>query len=95
MSALLYDTSFKYETDPGCVLNPYITLKEALLETARIAKARELDIEAVEEVIREHAFLPVWLYSVEYLVNILLVNEALDKISEGNSAVNSREEKNL
>lgn len=63
----------------GSGMDPHITLSAALFQAPRVAAARNLPVERVEQLVREHAEPagPAG-FGGEPLVNVLLLNRALD-----------------
>lgn len=66
----------------GSGLDPHITLKAALFQAGRIADARGLSKEAVEEILVENSFNPGWVFIKEPLLNVLSVNLALGELKK-------------
>lgn len=69
-------------TASGSGLDPHITLRAAEYQAARIAAARGLSVIAVQKIIREQAKRPGGALSPEPLVNVLLLNLALDGLDQ-------------
>jgi potassium-transporting ATPase KdpC subunit len=69
-------------TASGSGLDPDITLAAARYQAARVAAARGLSVEIVMEVLVKYAKRPAGALTPEPLVNVLLVNMALDKMSK-------------
>lgn len=65
----------------GSGLDPHITLKSALFQAKRVAKVRNLNIETVKDLLKKNVFLPGGRFSNEPLINVLLINRALDGFS--------------
>jgi potassium-transporting ATPase KdpC subunit len=66
----------------GSGLDPHITLAAAEYQAVRVASARGLSVEAVIEVLREYAHRPGSALTPQPLVNVLLVNMALDRLGK-------------
>ncbi|HEX5103928.1 MAG TPA: potassium-transporting ATPase subunit KdpC [Pirellulaceae bacterium] len=65
----------------GSGLDPNITLAAARFQAPRVAQARKLSVEKVEELINQHTDSPTLaIFGGEPLVNILLLNLALDDL---------------
>jgi K+-transporting ATPase ATPase C chain len=62
----------------GGGLDPHITERGALYQAPRVASARGIPEQRVEALIAEHAFATGGFLSSERLVNVLLLNHALD-----------------
>ena len=62
----------------GGGLDPHITEHAALYQAARIAVARNLSVDKVEDLVRSHSFVLGGFLNRERLVNVLEVNLALD-----------------
>lgn len=67
-------------TASGSGLDPHISVKNAELQTARVAKARNLSIEKVKELIASHTTKPDLGFLGETGVNVLKLNLALDAL---------------
>ena len=67
-------------TASGSGLDPHISVKNAELQTARVAKARNLSIEKVKELIASHTTKPDLGFFGETGVNVLKLNLALDAL---------------
>lgn len=76
------------ETDPvpadavtasGSGLDPHISLRNAELQVARVAKARNESVDKVRELIRSNTDNPDWGFLGEAGVNVLTLNLALDQ----------------
>ncbi|MFH0727466.1 MAG: potassium-transporting ATPase subunit KdpC [Pseudomonadota bacterium] len=65
-------------TASGSGLDPHITLQGALYQANRVASARGLSSATVEKRIEQHAVRPGVGFMQEPLVNVLLLNRALD-----------------
>jgi potassium-transporting ATPase KdpC subunit len=61
-------------------LDPHISLESAFLQAPRIAKARGIEVEEINEMIEEQAEKPAFDILGEERVNILILNMALDAI---------------
>jgi potassium-transporting ATPase KdpC subunit len=66
-------------TASGSGLDPHITLRGALYQAERVASARGLSLAAVKKLLERHAKRPGGLLTPEPLVNVLLLNVALDR----------------
>jgi K+-transporting ATPase ATPase C chain len=64
---------------PGSGLDPHITERAALYQAGRVANARGVARDAVEAVVREHAFAPGEPLTADRLLNVLELNLALDR----------------
>jgi potassium-transporting ATPase KdpC subunit len=69
-------------TASGSGLDPDITLSAAKYQAARVAAARGLSITAVMELLEKYAYRPGSLFTPELLVNVVLINTALDKMGK-------------
>lgn len=65
----------------GSGLDPDITVRAALYQSDRVAKARGLPVEQVEALIARRAFRPGGFLTPDRLVNALELNLALDRLS--------------
>lgn len=61
-------------------LDPHISIESAKLQAARIAKARSIDVEAVNRVIDENSEKPLLGILGKERVNIVLLNKELDRM---------------
>jgi potassium-transporting ATPase KdpC subunit len=68
-------------TASGSGLDPHISVANARIQAARVAEARGLDIEVVNDVIDSHTAGRAYGILGEPAVNVLLVNLALDEIA--------------
>jgi K+-transporting ATPase ATPase C chain len=66
----------------GGGLDPHITLKGALFQSARIAEARGMEEKVVQKVFQDNSFVPGGVFAEEPIVNVLKVNLALDELEE-------------
>lgn len=66
-------------TASGSGLDPDISLRAAEYQAARVARARGLSIESVNELIQAHARRPGGPVTPERIVNVLRLNIALDR----------------
>ncbi len=69
-------------TASGSGLDPHITVKAAVFQADRVAKARNLPAEEVKKLIEKHAVKTGGFFTPEPLVNVLVLNIALDKTGE-------------
>ena len=67
-------------TTSGSGVDPHITLQGALYQVARVALARNITREKVTKLLEQHAGRTGGALTPEPLVNVLLVNMALDKM---------------
>jgi potassium-transporting ATPase KdpC subunit len=67
-------------TASGSGLDPHISLQNAELQTARVAKARDLDLEKVKVIIAEHTAPATLGIFGDNGVNVLQLNLALDAL---------------
>jgi K+-transporting ATPase ATPase C chain len=67
-------------TTSGSGVDPHITLQGALYQVPRVASARHMPMEKVTALLEQHAGRPGGALTPEPLVNVLLVNMALDKM---------------
>lgn len=67
-------------TASGSGLDPHISPQAALIQAARIAKARSLAIEKVNTLINQHIQKPLFGFLGTSTVNVLQLNIALDKL---------------
>jgi K+-transporting ATPase ATPase C chain len=68
-------------TSSGSGLDPHISVANARLQAARVAKARNLSLEKVQELIAAHTDGPDLGIFGDAGVNVLLVNVALDQLA--------------
>jgi K+-transporting ATPase ATPase C chain len=66
----------------GSGLDPHITLAAAMFQAGRVASARGLPFETVTELLRKYAHRPGGPLTPQPLVNVLLVNMALDRLGK-------------
>ncbi|SFB54040.1 K+-transporting ATPase ATPase C chain [Rhizobium sp. NFR07] len=64
----------------GAGLDPHITERAARYQVARIAQARNILADQVEQVIDRNAFSPGGMFTPDRLVNVLEMNLALDNV---------------
>lgn len=64
----------------GSGLDPYLTEHAALYQAGRVAKARGLPLSSVETLVARHAFAAGGALTAERVVNVLLLNIALDSL---------------
>jgi potassium-transporting ATPase KdpC subunit len=69
-------------TASGSGMDPHITLKAAQYQMARVAEARGIPVPSVQAVLENHAEKTGGFLTNEPLVNVLLVNIALDKLEK-------------
>ena len=69
-------------TASGSGLDPNITLAAAMYQARRVASARGLSVETVMEVLDKYAQRPGGVLTPQPLVNVLLVNMALDSLGK-------------
>jgi K+-transporting ATPase ATPase C chain len=67
-------------TASGSGLDPFITLKAALFQVPRVARARGIAFSDVEAAVRRHAAREQIIWSREGLVNVLVLNMELDAV---------------
>lgn len=65
----------------GGGLDPHISVRAALFQADRVARARGLPLSQVQGLIDQHAFAPGGFLTPERLVNVLELNLALDRLS--------------
>jgi len=65
-------------TASGSGLDPHITLTAAMYQVQRVADARKISPDQLQNLIKEHSFTPGLIFTSEPLVNVLLVNQAMD-----------------
>jgi K+-transporting ATPase ATPase C chain len=70
-------------TRSGSGLDPHISVTNAGLQAARVARARHLPLEAVEALVAAHTEDRDWTVFGEPRVNVLLLNVALDQLHPG------------
>ncbi|WJH41586.1 potassium-transporting ATPase subunit C [Aliirhizobium terrae] len=64
----------------GAGLDPHITERAARYQVARIAQARNIPADQVEQLIDRNAFSPGGMFTPDRLVNVLEMNLALDNV---------------
>jgi K+-transporting ATPase ATPase C chain len=69
-------------TASGSGLDPNITLSAAEYQAGRVASARGLAVEAVTDLLRKFAHRPGGVLTSQPLVNVLLVNMALNRLGK-------------
>ena len=69
-------------TTSGSGLDPNITLSAAEYQAQRVASARGLSVNAVMGILTRYAKRPGGAFTPEPLVNVLLVNLALDRLGK-------------
>lgn len=69
-------------TASGSGLDPHITLAAAKYQADRVAAARGLSVNTVTEILSKYAKRPGGVLTSEPLVNVLLVNMALDRLGK-------------
>lgn len=67
-------------TASGSGLDPHISVRNAELQVARVAKARNLSAEKVRDLIRQHTDGPALGFIGEAGINVLRLNVALDSV---------------
>lgn len=67
-------------TASGSGLDPHITLAAAMYQAERVASARDLSLKAVTDLLIKHVRRPGGIFTSEPLVNVLIVNMALDRM---------------
>lgn len=67
-------------TASGSGMDPHITLKAAQHQVARVAEARGIPVNSIQAVLDSHTERTGWFLTAEPLVNVLLVNIALDRL---------------
>ncbi len=67
-------------TASGSGLDPEISLAAAKYQSARIAAARGLPLQTVDQLLVDQAYRPSGLWTQPPLVNVLMVNTALDRL---------------
>jgi K+-transporting ATPase ATPase C chain len=73
-------------TASGSGLDPHISLRNAEIQTARVAKARNLPLEKVRELIKQNTDSPDLGFLGEAGVNVLSLNLALDALPGAGNA---------
>jgi potassium-transporting ATPase KdpC subunit len=68
-------------TESGSGLDPHITLEAAQYQAERVANARGLELDTVMSLVMKQVKRPGGLFAPEPLVNVLMVNMELDRIS--------------
>lgn len=69
-------------TASGSGLDPHITLRAAEYQAERVASARGLPVTTVAGILSKYAKIPGGALTAESLVNVLLVNMALDRLGK-------------
>jgi len=69
-------------TASGSGMDPHITLKAAQYQVARVAEARGIPVRSVQAVLEHHVEKTGGFLTPEPLVNVLLVNIALDRLGK-------------
>ena len=69
-------------TASGSGMDPHITLKAAQYQMARVAEARGISVSSVQTVLEKHAEKTGGFLTSKSLVNVLLVNIALDRLGK-------------
>ncbi len=82
-------------TASGSGLDPHISPRNAALQTARVAKARELPEDEVRAMIERYTARPDFGILGEPGINVLSLNMALDAIASGATGLTSRHHPNL
>jgi K+-transporting ATPase ATPase C chain len=70
-------------TRSGSGLDPHISVANAQLQTARVARARHLPVETVQALVTAHTEGRDWTVLGEPRVNVLQLNVALDQLHPG------------
>lgn len=68
-------------------LDPHISVENALLQLPRIAQARHLDEATIKELILQNIEYPLAGFWGETRINVLMLNIALDKVSQQAAAI--------
>ena len=69
-------------TASGSGLDPHITLMAARFQAERVATARGLSLEKVTDLLKQKALRPGWALTPEPVVNVLLLNVALNRLDK-------------
>jgi potassium-transporting ATPase KdpC subunit len=69
-------------TASGSGLDPHITIEAAKYQAERVANARGLELDTVMTLVMKQVKRPGGLFAPEPLVNVLMVNMELDRISK-------------
>ncbi len=69
-------------TASGSGLDPHITLTAARFQAERVATARGVSLEKVMALLKQKALHPGWALTPEPVVNVLLLNVALDRLDK-------------
>lgn len=69
-------------TTSGSGVDPHITLQGAMYQTARVASARGIPEETVHTILKQYTKKTGGVLDTEPIVNVLLVNIALDKLEK-------------
>jgi K+-transporting ATPase ATPase C chain len=67
--------------DSGSGVDPHISLQAARQQLPRLARERQLPLERLEELLRQHQQGPISLQAIEPVVNVLAFNLALDQLT--------------
>ncbi|SUC17848.1 potassium-transporting ATPase subunit C [Proteus vulgaris] len=68
-------------TASGSGLDPHISLKAAYYQSENIAHFRQLTKNEIEQLIKDHTTFPLMSFMGEPVVNVFMLNQALDKLS--------------
>jgi potassium-transporting ATPase KdpC subunit len=69
-------------TESGSGLDPHITIEAAQYQAKRVANARGLELDMVMSLVVKHAIRPGYVFTPEPLLNVLMVNMELDRMSK-------------
>jgi K+-transporting ATPase ATPase C chain len=77
-------------TASGSGLDPHISLQNAAYQVPRVAQARGLPVEKVEELVRKHTEKPILFFLGDPVVNVVTLNLELDQMQGKAAAVADR-----